>query len=199
MIDLVLIDMDGVLADFARHALARFDRLDLLDTWPSGQYEIHEIVGIPQDEFWGTLDQEGPEFWAGLPELPWAAELCDLVREKVGNFHISTSPSRAPASSMGKVHWLQRFFDPRFRRYMLGSHKYLLAKPGVVLIDDSDEKCKKFIEAGGDAVLFPQPWNSNYHQIQDSELHGGRLAFVEAGLSEISEQLKQYYRRANPH
>ena len=182
VIDLVLIDMDGVLADFALHALAKFDRLDVYDNWPSGKYEIDEIIGIPQDELWAELDKEGPEFWSGLPELPWATELCDLVRKKVGNFHISTSPSRAPASSMGKVHWLQQFFDPRFRRYMLGTHKYLMAKPSVVLIDDSDEKCKKFIEAGGHAILFPQPWNSNYDQLDDRQPHGARLAFVEKQL-----------------
>ena len=83
MIDLVLIDMDGVLADFARHALAKFDRLDVYDNWPSGKYEIDEIIGIPQDELWAELDKEGPEFWSSLPELPWATELCDLVRKKV--------------------------------------------------------------------------------------------------------------------
>ena len=101
-----------------------------------------------------------------------------------GTFHISTSPSRAPASSMGKVHWLQQFFDPRFRQYMLGSHKYLMAKPGVVLIDDSDVKCTKFIEAGGDAIVFPQPWNGNYDKIREGEPHGGRLSFVEGKLDE---------------
>jgi hypothetical protein len=89
---------------------------------------------------------------------------------------------------MGKVHWLQQFFDPRFRRYMLGSHKHLMAKPGVVLIDDSDAKCEKFIEAGGGAILFPQPWNSNYDQIDARKPYGSRLAFVENQLDEISNR-----------
>jgi 5'(3')-deoxyribonucleotidase len=186
MIDLVLIDMDGVLVDFARPALAKFDRLDVYDNWPPGKYEIEDIIGIPQDEFWAVLDNEGPEFWAGLPALPWALQLCYLVRNKVGNFHIATSPSRAPASSMGKVYWLQKFFDPRFRRYMLGSHKYLMAKHGVVLIDDSDEKCKKFVEAGGSAILFPQPWNANHELVRADEPYGSRLVFVEARLDELS-------------
>ena len=183
VIDRVLIDMDGVLADFARHALAKFDRLDVYDNWPSGKYEIDEIVGIPQDEFWAELDKEGPEFWSSLPVLPWAIELCALARKYSSlPFHISTSPSRAPASSMGKVHWLQQFFDPRFRRYMLGSHKYLMAKPGVVLLDDSDAKCAKFIESGGGAILLPHPWNANYSKVREGAPHGGRLEFVEEQL-----------------
>ena len=179
-------DMDGVLVDFTRPALAKFDRLSAYDDWPPGEYDIEGVAGVPQDEFWKVLDSAGPEFWAGLPALPWALKLCYLVRNKVGAFHIATSPSRAPASSMGKVHWLQKFFDPKFRRYMLGSHKYLMAKPGVVLIDDSDEKCEKFVEAGGNAILFPQPWNSNYAMVQEDELYGGRLGFVESCLDRLS-------------
>ena len=186
MLDTVLIDMDGVLADFARHAFAKFDRLDILDNWPAGKYDLEEILGIPQDEIWEVLDKEGPEFWANLPVLPWATDLCALTRKMVGRFYIATSPSRAPASSMGKVYWMQRFFDPRFRRYMLGSHKYLMAKPGVVLIDDSDDKCAKFIEAGGSAILFPQPWNANYNKVLEGEAHGGRLAFVEEQIDILS-------------
>jgi 5'(3')-deoxyribonucleotidase len=189
MIDVVLIDMDGVLADFARHALAKFDRSDVYDSWPSGKYEIHEIIDMPQDEFWAELDKEGPEFWSSMPALPWALQLCEVVRDMVGTFYIATSPSRAPASSMGKVHWLQNFFDPRFRRYMLGSHKHLMAKPGVVLIDDSDEKCTNFIEAGGDAILFPQPWNSNHDQIYpEANRSGLRLDFVIKRLDVISNR-----------
>lgn len=187
MIDLVLIDMDGVLVDFARPALAQFGQLGVYDNWPPGEYDIEGVAGVPQDEFWAVLDNEGPEFWAGLPALPWALQLCYLVRNKVLNgFHIATSPSRAPASSMGKVHWLQKFFDPGFRRYMLGSHKHLMAKPGVVLIDDSDEKCEKFIEAGGSAILFPQPWNANHELVRADEQYGGRLDFVKARLAELS-------------
>jgi 5'(3')-deoxyribonucleotidase len=181
MINTILVDMDGVLADFARHALPLFDRMDVYDTWPEGKYEIEDIIGVPQDEFWLRLDAEGPEFWATMPALPWAEELCKIVRD-TSRFYISTSPSRAPASSMGKVHWMQDFFDPRFRRYMLGSHKYLMAKPGVVLIDESDAKCVEFRQYEGHAILFPQPWNKNYTLIDSSKPHGGRMEYVRAEL-----------------
>tara|TARA_B100000700_G_C14367978_1_gene544625 strand:+ start:90 stop:317 length:228 start_codon:yes stop_codon:yes gene_type:complete len=73
---------------------------------------------------------------------------------------------------------------------MLGSHKHLLAKPDVVLIDDSDEKCRKFIEAGGHAILLPQPWNANHGLVDPEKEYGGRMDYVDSRMNEITELLE---------
>lgn len=36
-----------------------------------------------------------------------------------------------------------------------------MAKSGAILIDDYDVNVSKFIQNGGRAILFPQPWNEN--------------------------------------
>jgi hypothetical protein len=38
--------------------------------------------------------------------------------------------------------------------------KYELARPGAILIDDNVDNCRLFREKGGDAILYPQSYNS---------------------------------------
>jgi hypothetical protein len=63
---------------------------------------------------------------------------------------------------------------------MLGSQKWLMAKPEHILIDDSDENCTLFRENGGQAVIVPRVWNS-LHSIAAS----GDDAVAEYVLAEL--------------
>lgn len=40
-----------------------------------------------------------------------------------------------------------------------GHRKYFLTEPDYLLIDDSPINCEGWINAGGKAFLYPQPWN----------------------------------------
>jgi hypothetical protein len=60
----------------------------------------------------------------------------------------------------GKLVWLGNLFGTPFRDYLMGPNKHFLARDGAVLIDDNDDKCIKFVEYGGNAILFPQKWNA---------------------------------------
>ena len=55
--------------------------------------------------------------------------------------------------------WFDKMFGPSFRDLALISDKDLLAKPTRVLVDDSPENVASFLAAGGEACMFPQPWN----------------------------------------
>ena len=63
--------------------------------------------------------------------------------------------------------------------FMIGTQKYLLAKPDVVLIDDQHKNIDLFREHGGQAILFPQPWNENY-AITD------RIGYVKSELEKMA-------------
>lgn len=52
-------------------------------------------------------------------------------------------------------------------------------EPNQILIDDRDKNVDHFIAAGGNAILFPQVWNSN-HAVQD------RMKFVADELGRLS-------------
>jgi len=74
---------------------------------------------------------------------------------------ILSSPSDLPACVEGKVEWLHRFTrNPRYKDFMLGRRKYLCAAPGRILVDDSQHNIDAFRKAGGEGIVFPQPWNS---------------------------------------
>lgn len=174
----IFLDMDGVLANFTKSASRVFgkDPEDL--NWSLGHDEVHNVVGVADhDEFWNTIDKEGPEFWANLEPFPWRDELWNLC-DSFAPVAIATSPSRKPASAMGKIQWLQKWKGAEFRDYVIiPRRKHLLARPGVVLIDDHDKHINGWISAGGTAITFPQPWNcmnaykNNPFERVKSELH----------------------------
>ena len=93
-------------------------------------------------------------------------ELFDRLQE-VAPVTIASSPSYDPACLAGKIRWLQKHFGRRFRDFMIGPRKHLLARPDTALVDDSDRNIRDFREHGGQGVLFPQPWNSGHDQVDD--------------------------------
>lgn len=162
MIDVIYLDMDGVVARFV-DGVARFfgkTEEDLLPLWPAGSYSIHIPLGLEdEDELWKKVDQGGWPFWASLKPYPWADRLYEELR-KIAPVVIATSPSLHPQSAYGKIAWLQKWKGKHFRDYMIVPKKHFLARPGALLVDDSDDKVVQYRERGGPAVLFPQVWNS---------------------------------------
>jgi 5'(3')-deoxyribonucleotidase len=154
----ILVDMDGVLCDFVGAALDLHRRGDALITWPLGEYDIAAVLGMTENQFWLPIDLS-MAFWSTIPACPWFADLVALLDDTGIPWTVATSPSFCPQSAAGKLQWLQRHFCRDFRAYMMGPHKPLLALPDTVLIDDCDRNVDAFREAGGRAILFPQPWN----------------------------------------
>jgi 5'(3')-deoxyribonucleotidase len=155
---MIFLDMDGVLCDFVTDAMAIHGRKYDPNKWPKGEWDVAKVLGISVKEFWGGIRMNGGEmFWAGLNPYPWAK---DLVREllKIDQVIIATAPSRAASCYSGKRTWLM---DHGFGDLasMFGSEKHLLSQPGRTLIDDGVHNTTKWEEAGGRAVLVPQPWN----------------------------------------
>lgn len=181
MISHILLDMDGVLADFFTGTLRYFGRPDLADHWPPGEWEMTNVLGVSVNEFWSRIDAGGADFWDDLPVFPWAHELVDLV-DGTAPFTISTSPSLSPACHVGKLRWLYRFFGKKVKNYMFGADKHLMAKPEHLLIDDYDNNVAKFRKHGGTAILFPQPWNA-HHIFVDR-----RMDFVREELYRLSKR-----------
>lgn len=172
-----LLDMDGVIADFVGGASVVFDvDLSQMDNW-----HIEKFMGLSEAEFWMIVNAQGPEFWENLPEYAWTDDLVRLLGEN--SFVISTAPSRSPDSAYGKIKWLHRKFGPKFNRYMLGRQKELMAKSGLVLIDDKEANVEKFRQAGGQAVLFPQMWNYNADRVDN------RIGYVAEALGLRSTSL----------
>ncbi|WP_417386787.1 5' nucleotidase, NT5C type [Gimesia sp.] len=175
----ILLDMDGVISDFMGAILELHDQGHLLEEWPPGERDYAGVLGMTKDEFWKPVDSVGGRFWAEFPPYPWLDELLALLKQ-TAPITISTSPSRSAACASAKVEWLrQHFQEPLYMDFMIGTKKYLMAKPDVVLIDDQHKNIDLFREHGGQAILFPQPWNENY-AIAD------RIGYVKSELEKMA-------------
>lgn len=159
------IDMDGVLADLHSSSLEVFGQTYVAEKWPPGEYSIAAALGITPEDMWPQIDAH-PNFWASLKPYPWAWALLAAVRSWGYRPVICTQPHGVPTRAFQKLQWMQTHLHPNWRDYHICERKEELAKPGRILIDDSDDNCQKFAAAGGTSILFPQRWNS-MHEVWD--------------------------------
>lgn len=162
-IEHIFLDLDGVLCDWVGGVCKLFgrDQEEIEATW-TDDGDICPQLGVSMDEMWRAIDETGEIFWSNLKPYPWTGELWRLCNA-VAPTTILTSPSWHPSSLAGKLMWMnQHIGDGRpFRRYLIGPQKAACAGPRKLLIDDRKKLCDGFREAGGDAILFPRPWNAN--------------------------------------
>lgn len=151
----IYIDMDGVLTDFVGHMCVS---IGYTGGWPAGVYDVELATGINP---WKSLEREGLNFWTTMPKTQEADALMGLIRER--DYYICTALTLDPMAAAGKLIWLRQHFPCVRNRYVITTHKHLLAKPGDILIDDSDDNVDRWNKAGGRGLLFPRRWNSLYH------------------------------------
>jgi rfaE bifunctional protein nucleotidyltransferase chain/domain len=156
----ILLDLDGVLVDFVG-AMARALNLPYKPEEFKGDYDVGKHFGLRTDLF----SLFGPDFWEACDWMSDGREILEVVTQAGGaeNVWICSSPTHESSSPMGKLRWIEKHLDDRWaRRYVFTPHKGLLARPGTILIDDSDEVVRNFEAAGGRAILVPRPWNSKW-------------------------------------
>ncbi len=122
-----------------------------------------------------------------MEPCPWAEELVDLCRRYVSHLETLSAchPKSVGAIELGERDvWLQSEFPEFWRDY--SPLKQHFAGAGI-LIDDHEPTVERFGEAGGQAILFPQPWNSNSRFANRED----RLHYVESELDWLLWQSKQ--------
>ena len=163
----VFLDMDGVLVNMLRGILELHDRLDLYATCPQ-EDRIHDVLGLTSAETWGPVSDAGEDFWARLDKCEWADALLNWVyglgvRPEVLSTPLPTGRIEDVATSVaGKLRWLRGYFGEGFsdRRCHFTCDKTIAANQDSLLIDAMDRVVNAFREAGGNAILVPQPYNS---------------------------------------
>lgn len=157
----IILDMDGVIVNFIEGAcrVSGKDYKELYRNWPPNEYRLEAVFNMNIADLWANIDKEDSHFWSTLNQYEWSRSLYEKLKE-YGSLFFLTSPSNHPPSLAGKLEWLHHFTgDNKCRNYLMGSPKFLCGKPENVLIDDSDANIESFKQAGGNAILFPQPWN----------------------------------------
>ncbi len=174
---LVILDMDGVLADFGRQAFWAFDREYNVDVLEAGNWYCleKELCGGNTDDFWGKVNLFGENFWKSMKETGEAGLLVSEIKSRGYGLMVCTAAADSPASWSGKRIWMRDHFPDI--PVCIMKDKFLLAGRDRVLVDDNDENCRKFQLAGGGAVVVPRRWNS-CHAAAATMSAGGTVEFV---------------------
>ena len=148
----VYLDMDGVLADFAR-----------------GLRELCRLEAAPQDgaqdaarddRMWAAI-RDTAHFYDRLELMPGAAEMFRLLREKYGDrCEILTGVPREErgivTAEEDKIRWTHRLLGGDVRVHTVcRKHKQLYCRgPRSVLIDDREKTIREWRALGGTGILF---------------------------------------------
>lgn len=157
----ILLDMDGIIADFTGGICGIHGKSDPYD-WPEhkGNYQIEKLLGMTPEEMFAPCDED---FWAGLEPTKDAHRIVETCIQAVGlkNVCILSSPTKHNHGCVaGKLRWLDRHFPEFNRQYLFGNRKDFCAHQGNILIDDYEKNVSEFIDAGGRAHLYGRPWNT---------------------------------------
>lgn len=160
----IYLDLDGVCTNFVEACIGAngFDSQKVIETWKKdfrGEFRAFKVLGISNSDFWKSIEKVGEEFWSEMEAYDYFNDLYYKLSEK-GQVYFLSSPSMSPSSLSGKLKWLQKFFGRSFQDYVITPNKELLAHKNAILIDDYPRNIEKFIQAGGNAILFPQYWNT---------------------------------------
>ena len=156
----VLLDVDGVLADFLTPSLGLIEKLtgrkytvDEMVTW-----DIFEVVGKEWEQpFFEACNQPG--FAASLDVYQGAKEGVARLHE-IAEVYIVTSPlNHNPTWTHEREKWLKQHFDIPHNRVVHTSAKHLCI--GDALIDDRPYNVQKwgYEHPAGTGLLWDAPWN----------------------------------------
>jgi 5'(3')-deoxyribonucleotidase len=191
----ILLDMDGVLANFHQGTCGLFG-VNLAEStlplpWPYAiEKNISQLLGyeVGPKTLWNTINQDADRnlFWEKLKPYGYAYKLIEMLQSFSSRYGvdiiISTSPGHHDAAHSQKVRWIKSNTPFHVSQMMIGSHKHLMAKPETFLIDDCDANIRKFKEHGGNTFLWPQRWN------QLAEASTGDLAHLIA-IADLNAEL----------
>lgn len=187
---MIVMDLDGVFADFASAAASIHGHWGYKIT----KWNFFEEWGMNIDKFWEVIHAAGDDFYREMVlPYPWAKELLEAVAA-TDDFIIMSSPSDDPCGYSAKKIWVDKYLQPHVVdkiKLIVGSEKWLLAGPDRLLIDDCEENLEAFKQESGYAVAFPQLWNT---QRQHSFAgNGDCIKFIKSHLTQWKE--KQIYEK----
>lgn len=157
----VLVDVDGVLADFIG------PYLDVIHTLTGRRYTREQVTSWSVTDALGLSDEEHhalghhvvstPGFCASLPVLPDARDGIERLRS-VAEVYIVTSPWKGRHWAGERLEWLREHFGINERHVVQCRAKHLVH--GDVLVDDRTSTVQEWYEArGGVPVLWDTPHN----------------------------------------
>ncbi|MCK4225682.1 hypothetical protein KAX29_02195 [candidate division WOR-3 bacterium] len=182
--DLIVIDMDGVLANFRKGVSNLFGvELEILNGW-----NLYKTIGVDLDTFWDDISKK-EDFWINLEKFPHVDELMGMIEKYTSEILICTHPAKNPESYRGKKKWLDENNLGKYKHFIGNANKGWLACGNRVLIDDYVKNVRSFEKKGGKGILFPQVYSLQFIDDLD-ELPDDKVSYVEEKLRKFAEETK---------
>jgi len=136
----IFLDMDGVICDFN----GRFK--EMIGRSPK---EFESLYGT--EAFKEKVLEKGEEFWSEMNWLPDGKLLWNYLKKYSPN--ILSKPLDPVKCVNGKIGWLYKHLG-RNIAYNFSTEKEEYAHEYAILIDDNEDNCTAFRNAGGKAILY---------------------------------------------
>ena len=172
MINIVFLDMDGVLVNFLGGLHKSLNVPYSYENYPyeKGKWNmLTDIKGF--DDIPATFNQCNDccdtLFWQHLDWMHDGREILRVIMGTVGldKIYLLTTPMPNIESPTGKWVWVRDNLPIYLKRTIITqAPKSLLAKSNTLLIDDRDANVDDFREVGGKALLVPRSWNRAHLQ-----------------------------------
>lgn len=126
-------------------------------------------------ECFGNLTEQ---FWADLEPTQ---EFHDILRAVFARFPVKdvsvlTAGDGTEGCNIGKIRWIHKYLPMLTHQICIHKEKELVGGFGRLLIDDKNENVQTWEATGGEAFLFPRPWNNaRKHEPKAVELLQERL------------------------
>ncbi|MDY6893935.1 MAG: hypothetical protein SVO01_00735 [Thermotogota bacterium] len=158
---IIFLDLDGVIINWARGVCDWFKipyQPEKITHWNA----MPELTNTEPHIFWDSINT--PKFWEHLDLYPNAIDFIEKLRS-IAPVVLFTSPAHNAAGY--RQNWIEKYLPEMFydNLYILTPAKWSCAYPNRILIDDHHINCKEFIQFGGKAILYPQPWNDAGKQL----------------------------------
>lgn len=163
----VLLDCDGVLLDFSRHALKYHGAENV--NYPRNVYSLATVLGISETDFWKKIDNAG--FWNSVPAYAGSDAFLRSLHTLCASGGVSLafctrSSENIAAFAAARVKILRNLCRaagiagnlPVYICYQGG--KSVFSGPGRLLIDDHDKYLCDFEVGGGATLKVPMQWNT---------------------------------------
>lgn len=149
--DLVLFDLDGVIADFSTHAASLFGKTTNVIHGEG----LAADLGVSEEAFCAAVKAEGDAFWETIPVLDYGYYVWKALAFHGQDWHVVTAPmKRNKHCAAGKTTWLWNNLGADSGDATITKQKHLLAQPNRLLIDDMPHNVEAFRKAGGNALLW---------------------------------------------
>lgn len=161
----ILVDVDGVIADFVGSALRVVEQLGgkAIGAHEVREWDIENLLPSAKRQlFWDRVTAAG--FCASLDAYPGSVEAISRLRRRHDVYFVTSDMATCPTWAHERRAWLKQHFDVHYRSIVHTHAKYLVS--GDALIDDKPEH----IEAWGNdhpkgAALL---WDAAYNRASES-------------------------------